>query len=191
MTLRTLIRFFIHYKYQAIFPIAVLEGPIITIISGFLISRGVLSVWGAFLVVFLGDAISDSVFYFIGRGGKKYIHKLKFLRITEERVARVEAQYERSPWKTMIIAKVSYGLGIPFMLATGLSKMSTERFLFFMGVLNAIRSIVLLSIGYYFGRLALRYGPTYITYYTVGICILVPLIYLIVKKFRTKKNSLV
>jgi membrane protein DedA with SNARE-associated domain len=186
MTMRMLIRFFIHYKYEAIFPIAVLEGPIITIISGFLVYRGILSFVGAFLVVFFGDAISDTVFYLIGRGGKKYVHKLKFLHITDEHVARVEAQYERSPWKTMIVAKVSYGLGIPFMLATGLSKMSTERFLFFMGVLNAIRSLLLLSIGYYFGRLALRMGPTYIGYYTVGIIILVPCIYLIIKRKKTK-----
>ena len=62
MTLREIIRFFIKYKYQAIFPIAVMEGPIISIISGFLVSRGRLSLLPALLVVFFGDVVSAKPF---------------------------------------------------------------------------------------------------------------------------------
>ena len=128
MTIRALIRFFSLYKYEAIFPIAVLEGPIITIISGFLVSRHILSFLPAFLVVFFGDAISDTIFYWIGHHGRNFIQKLKFLRVTDERINKIEAQYARSPWKTMIVAKVSYGLGTVFMLSAGLSRMSLGRF---------------------------------------------------------------
>lgn len=190
MTMRALINFFILYKYQAIFPIAVAEGPIISIISGFMISRGYLAFVPAFIVLFLGDAISDSVFYFIGRGGRRFIEKVKFLGITNKRMVRIERQYRESPWKTMIIAKVSYGLGILFMTASGVVKMSYKKFFYFMAVLNALRTLVLIGLGYYFGRLALRYGPKYITYYTVAICILVPLIYLIVRRMKKRKVNL-
>ncbi len=188
MTMRALISFFRMYKYQAIFPIAVLEGPIITIISGFLVSRGVLTFLGAFLVVFFGDLISDSFFYFLGRGGKTAIRRWKFLRMTDERIAKIEEQYERSPWKTMIVAKASYGLGMAFMVASGVSKMSFKNFLTFAGVLNAIRSLILLAIGYYFGRYALRLGPTYIAYYTIAVVLIVPLVYVLVK-IREKRKS--
>ncbi len=190
MTMRALIKFFVLYKYEAIFPIAVLEGPIITIICGFLISRGILAFFPAFLVVFLGDAISDSVFYFLGSGGRRFIEKLRFLGITDARMIKIEKQYHESPWRTMIIAKISYGLGILFMTASGVVKMSYKKFFYFMTVLNAARSLLLIGIGYYFGRLALRYGPKYITYYTVAICVLVPLIYFIVKYIKKRKAML-
>jgi len=190
MTIRQLVHFFALYKYEAIFPIAVLEGPIITIISGFLVSRHVLSFLPAFLVVFFGDAISDTVFYIIGRNGRNLIHKLKFLRISDERLAKMEAQYEKSPWKTMIVAKVSYGLGTVFMLAAGLSRMSLRRFFESVFILNALRSLTLISIGYYFGRLALRLGPEYLENYTIAVVIIVPLSYIIyrlIKKWKAKK----
>jgi len=190
MTIHQLVRFFIQYKYAAIFPIAVVEGPIITIISGFLVSRHILSFLPAFLVVFFGDAISDTVFYIIGRNGRNLIHKLKFLRISDERLAKMEAQYEKSPWKTMIVAKVSYGLGTVFMLASGVSRMPIKRFFQSAFVLNAARSLILLSIGYYFGRVALRLGPEYLERYTIAVIIIVPLIYIITKIIKKIKKKM-
>ncbi len=193
MTTRLLIRFFIHYKYAAIFPLAVVEGPIITIISGFLVSRHALSFLPALFVVFLGDAVSDTVYYCLGRNGRNLIHKLKFLKISDERISKMEAQYARSPWKTMLLAKVSYGLGTVFMLSAGLSRMSLSMFFESAFVLNALRSLTLLSIGYYFGRLALRLGPTYLQYYVIAVVLVVPLSYLLfrmIKRRKVKENEI-
>ncbi len=187
MTTRVLIRFFVHYKYVAIFPIAVLEGPIITIISGFLVSRHILAFLPAFLVVYFGDVISDTIFYIIGRNGRNLIQRLKFLRVSDEMINRMEARYEKSPWKTMLVAKVSYGLGTVFMLAAGVSKMSLGRFFESVFILNALRSLALLSIGYYFGRMALRLGPTYLQYYVIAVILIVPLVYLLVKIIKKRK----
>jgi membrane protein DedA with SNARE-associated domain len=187
MTTRVLIRFFVHYKYAAIFPIAVLEGPIITIISGFLVSRHTLSFIPAFFVVFFGDAVSDTIFYIIGRNGRNLIQKLKFLRVTDDRINKMEVQYEKSPWRTMLVAKVSYGLGTIFILSAGVSRMSLQRFFQSAFVLNALRSIILLSVGYYFGRIALRLGPTYLQYYAVVVIVVLPLGYWFFKIIKNKK----
>jgi membrane protein DedA with SNARE-associated domain len=185
MPVREIIRFFIKYKYQAIFPIAVAEGPIITMISGFLVSRGQLNLFPALMVVFLGDVVSDSVFYLLGRGGIHVIRYFKFRHISEERIQSLENQFKLSPWKTMLVAKVSYGLGSAFMVASGASRMSWKRFLEYMLSLDFIRSYLLLSIGFYFGRAALRVGPTYLKYYAIAVIILVPTIYIIYhKKFK-------
>jgi membrane-associated protein len=191
MTLHTIIQFFIQYKYQAIFPVAVVEGPIITIVSGFLVSRGHLDLWLVLLVVFMGDVVSDSVFYFVGKGGRYMIQYLKFLRIPEERIRRIENQFAYAPWKTMMLAKVSYGLGTVFMIASGASRMSWKDFLKYILGLNFIRSSILLAIGYYFGRAALHLGPTALKYYATAVIILIPTIYFIYrKKFRKNDSSL-
>ncbi len=182
MTTREIVRFFIKYKYQAIFPIAVVEGPIISIISGFLVSRGQLSLLPALFVVFFGDLISDIVFYMVGRGGRHALQHVKFLRVTDEHLEKIENRYHLHPWKTMIVAKVAYGLGSAFMFAAGAVRMSWGRFLEYVVSLNFIRSAVLLYIGYYFGKAALRYGPTYLWYYTLGVLIIVPTLYVLLSK---------
>jgi membrane-associated protein len=185
MTIRQIIRFFIKYKYQAIFPIAVLEGPIITIISGFLVSRGTLSLLPALLVVFFGDFISDAGFYFLGRWGRHAIDYLKFVRISEERLKKLENRFKSSPWKTMALAKVSYGLGSIFMIAGGASHMPSRDFFKYISPLNLARSSVLLSLGYYFGKIAIRFGSKYFIYYICAVIVLVPLgFYLFRKKYE-------
>ena len=188
MTLRQIIRFFIKYKYQAIFPVAVLEGPIISIISGFLVSRGILQLFPALMVVFLGDVVSDSIFHFIGRGGRYMINYLKFSHISEERLEKIEKQFAISPWKTMILAKVSYGLGTIFMIATGAARMSWKKFLEYILSLNFIRSAILIAIGFYFGKVALHLGPKYLQYYVIAVIILIPIGYFVYKAFPKKKN---
>lgn len=189
MTLHQIIQFFIKYKYQAIFPVAVVEGPIITIISGFLVSRGRLDFLPALLVVFMGDVVSDTIFYFAGRGGRHMIKYLRFLHISEERILRIENQFAYAPWKTMMLAKISYGLGTVFMLASGASQMRWRDFTKYILSLNIVRSSILLFIGFYFGRAALHMGPTAIKYYVIGVIILVPTIYLLYKK-RSKIKEL-
>jgi len=188
MTLQAIIQFFIQYKYLAIFPIALTEGPIITIISGFLVSRGILQLFPALLIVFLGDIISDSVFYFIGKGGRYMVKYLKFERIPEERIAKLENQFKRAPWKTMILGKLSYGLGTVFMIASGASRMPLRNFLEYIFPLNLVRSSILLAIGYYFGRAALRSGPAALKYYALAVLILVPVGYFISRQ-EFKKSS--
>lgn len=182
MTLGTILQFFIQYKYLAIFPIAVMEGPIITIISGFFVSLGILDLPLVLLIVFMGDVISDTAFHLVGRGGRHMIRYLPFLHITEERLEKLENHFTYAPWRTMILAKISYGLGSVFMVASGASRMSWRRFLEYMLSLNLLRSSILLAIGYFFGRAALHLGPTALKYYMTAVIILVPTIYIVYRK---------
>jgi membrane protein DedA with SNARE-associated domain len=186
MTIRQILRFFIKYKYEAIFPIAFLEGPIITIISGVLVSRGRLALLPTLIVVFLGDFFSDIVFHIIGRGGRTMIDYLKFLHITPEQLVKLEDRFHNHPMKTMIVAKISYGLGAVFMIASGASRMIWKKFLGYISGLNLIRSSILLAIGYYFGRSALRNGSIYLQYYVIGIILIALVWYLVSRKEEIK-----
>lgn len=182
MTTRQIVQFFIKYKYQAIFPIAFLEGPIITVISGVLVSRGRLELVPALLTVFLGDLLSDFVFYLIGRGGRRVIEYFKFIHISEMQLLRLEMNFKEHPWKTMIISKVAYGLGMVFMVASGASRMAYQQFIEYVASLNLIRSAVLLALGYYFGKAAIKFGSQYFVYYVVGVIILLPTLFFIFRK---------
>ncbi len=180
---RQLFRFLIQYKYAILFPIATLEGPIITLASGFLVSLGILSFIPTLLIVFSGDLISDSFYYSMGKRGRKFVERIKFLHISDERLKKVEKHFEKHPGKTFIVSKASYGVGSLFLMAAGVSKMSYQKFLEYITPLNAIRSTILLLAGYYLGT-AVRYSGTYLAYYTAGVVVLLPVGYYIIKKLR-------
>ncbi|HEY5220681.1 MAG TPA: DedA family protein [Candidatus Paceibacterota bacterium] len=180
---RQLFRFIIQYKYAIIFPIATLEGPIITLVSGFLISLGILSFVPTFLVVFAGDLISDSFYFWLGSRGRGFVERIKFLHITPARLEKVEQHYEKHPGKTLLVSKASYGIGSLFLIAAGASKMAYQKFLEYITPMNAVRSSALLLIGYFLGR-AVRYSGTYLEWYTFGVIIVLPLGYYIIRKIQ-------
>ena len=55
------------YKYLILLPFAVFEGPIATVIGGFLASIGVLNFFWVFVISVLGDFLGDSAWWAIGR----------------------------------------------------------------------------------------------------------------------------
>jgi membrane protein DedA with SNARE-associated domain len=171
-----------------ILPIATLEGPIITMVSGFLISLGILSPIPTFLVVFTGDLISDSFYYAIGSRGRRFVERIKFLHISPTQLEKVEQHFEKYPGKTFVVSKVSYGVGSLFLIAAGVSKMAYQKFLEYITPLNAIRSATLLLIGYYLGR-AVRHSGTYLEYYMFGVIILLPIGYYIIKKIQAMRGK--
>jgi membrane protein DedA with SNARE-associated domain len=165
-----------------------LEGPIITLVSGFLISLGILSFIPTFLVVFAGDMISDSFYYALGKRGRRFVERIKFLRLSPTQLEKVEKHYEKHPGKTFLVSKVSYGVGSLFLVAAGVSKMTYQRFLEYITPMNAVRSTILLLIGYYLGR-AVRYSGIYLAWYTAGVIILLPVGYYIIKKIQDLRDE--
>ena len=57
------------YKYMILFPLAIVEGPILAVIAGFLCMRGILNIWLVLPVIVLADMVSDSACFFLGRKG--------------------------------------------------------------------------------------------------------------------------
>ena len=58
------------YKYLILLPFTVFEGPIATVIGGFLASIGVLNFFGVFAISLLGDFLGDSMWWAIGRSSR-------------------------------------------------------------------------------------------------------------------------
>ncbi len=171
---RSLIRFLARNKYQVIFPIAVLEGPIVTVISGILIARGQLGFLPAFAVVFAADMVSDPALYFLGRFGRHLLRWFAFIHVPPERLGNLERQFETDPWKTMIVGKLSYGLGSLFVAAAGAARMPFPKFIRYMATVDAAKSFLLLALGYYFGR-AILHLSGYLQYYAVAVIVILAL----------------
>ncbi len=142
------------YKYLILFPIMVFEGPIVTIIAGFLISLGVMSWPITYIIIVAGDLVGDLMFYYIGKIGRlKWIRRWgKYIGLNENRVEKVEKFFREHPAKTLLFGKLSHVVGAPVIIAAGLAKMPVLNFLWWNLLGTLPKSFAILIVGFYFGQ---------------------------------------
>ncbi len=159
--------------YIIILAVAFLEGPIISLATGFLTYTGYLNIEVSILILILGDTVPDSILYYMGRygHGKEFIHK-HFLRFEfiSKNVKLIEHMWNHHPWKTIFLGKMAYGMSVPVIITIGLSKVSFKNFFSHSIVISVFSSITVFLIGYNLGY-SYFIAEKYIKY--VGIFFLV------------------
>lgn len=143
----------LQYKYFIIFPIAVIEGPVINIICGFLASTGHLEFWFVYIILVVADMVGDVLFYLAGFwGGNKFIEKWgRFLRINEDQVLKMENGFVRHGGKILLTGKLTQVAGGPILVAAGVVKYNFSLFFWYNLIGTVIKSFLLLLAGYYAG----------------------------------------
>lgn len=143
--------------YVLLFVGMVVEGPILTIMSGFLASPAggvVLSLPILYFVVVLSDITGDTIYYLIGHFGRRTFLKTLILRWRGrgEDLAFLEKYFQKHGGKTLLAAKVTHGIGWPILIAAGSARMPYKRFIAINTVVSLFKSAVLLSAGYFCGE---------------------------------------
>lgn len=191
-SLAHIINWLVLYKYAVLFPVSVIEGPIIGVISGFLVSKGVLSLPIVFVVLMLGDWVGDTLYYSIGRfGGRPFIrHFGKYFRMDEKKLLAGEEYFKRHGGKTLLIGKTQAMGGI-ILAAAGAMKMPYVRFMLYNIIGSLPKCVIFIIIGYYFGA-AYDLINQYLGF--AAAVSIIPLaafilIYLFFRKRKNEKNS--
>lgn len=147
----------IQYKYAIIIPVTAIEGPIISIISGFLFRLGYLNFWLALCALVAGDIIGDVFYYCLGRfGSRKLISRYgKYVNLTPENMAKVEKKFRQHENKTLLLSKMTNGLGfaLAVLILAGYLKIDFKKFILLNLIGGFVWSAFLLMIGYFFGHL--------------------------------------
>jgi len=149
-----LLAFIFEYRYVAIFALAFIEGPVVSLILGFLVSVGSFELIPTVGALVLGDLIPDTLYYYVGRFGhskkfiERYIHKFDFLR---DNFVVIENLWKNHPQKTMFLAKLAYGIATPLLISAGLMQMKLKRFLRLSLPVTFFQYGILFSVGYIFG----------------------------------------
>jgi membrane protein DedA with SNARE-associated domain len=153
LTLASIVPLFARYGYFILILGAMAEGPIITIIAGFLASQGSLNILLAYLALIFGNLAGDMLYYSIGRFGKKaFIDKWgRWFGMTGERVEKIAAHFDAHSGKTLMFGKLTHVLGWPILMAAGISGMPAGRFLWFNFLGEVPKSLIFIAIGYYAG----------------------------------------
>lgn len=146
-----------NYAYWALLPLAVLEGPIITILASFLASQGYLNILIVYVLVLSGDILGDIIHYFFGRyGGFKLVEKFgKRFGLDTDRLDSIKEKYFKendSLWGTITWSKITHAPSSAIMFTAGLLRVNFRQYLFITTVNNVFKVLFFVVLGYFFGE---------------------------------------
>lgn len=173
------------YGYFILFPLAAIEGPIVSLVVGFLIYLGYLKFLPAYAILLLGDLIPDTVYYYIGRFG----NRRKIMEKYGSRLNLIEKLWREHGKKTMFFSKLAYGLSGLFLISAGLVKMPFRKFISYAFPVTLFQYGVIMMIGYSLGH-SYQIAERYIQYaYVIVATILILFIisYVLVMKYARRK----
>jgi membrane protein DedA with SNARE-associated domain len=152
-----------HYKYFILFPISIIEGPIVSVLAGLLASLGKLNFYLAWAILVMGDMAGDLIYYAIGHWGRKsffdrYGH---YIGVTTDRLVWAEGFFGRHSKKTLLFGKWTQTFGMPILIAAGVVGQNIWEFIWVNFLATIPKSLLFLSIGFYFGSFYARVNNYY------------------------------
>jgi membrane-associated protein len=190
--LQYIIHLLSEYRYWLLFPLAIVEGPIIAVIAGFLCNNGFMSPFIVFPIIVAGDIVGDSGCYLLGRlGVPKFIKKIaRWFGITDEKIKRVRVLFNTNPNKIVGLSKIILGVGVAGIYLAGNSRVPFARFLLICLVVSALQYVFYLGLGLLFGSAYLHINQYLNDFAAINIIIVLAIIlFLLIKYLRKKYES--
>ena len=135
-----------------------IEGPLTTLAGAVAASAGYLNPFLVFIFASLGNLSADTLWYSLGYMGKtEWLVKYGgWLGIKESFITRMQTDIHTHIHKILFIAKLTFGLVIPTLVAAGLARVPFKRWFGVLFTAECIWTGSLVVIGYYFGYLIQR-----------------------------------
>jgi membrane-associated protein len=176
-------------SYFIIFLIFIAEGPIVNFAAAFASSLGFFNVFIILVLAITGNIVGDTMYYFIGKFGKKGIID-KFVRksFNSSKIKRLNKYLQNNPGKTLTVIKLTPAFPIPGLILAGAANMKFTTFVFYSILISAIQCSFITVLGFYSGAAFslifeyFRYG----SYLAAGLVILMVGFWLLLK-FLSKK----
>ena len=156
MSITVIISWFLVYKYPIVFLLALVEGPVIMTLAGFMLRLGYADFWPLYLTLMAGDLVADSLWYGLGY---YFAHPLvkkfgRFIDVSEELLVKTTALFQKYPNKILFLSKITMGLGFAMvvLIAAGLSRVPFKKYITFLAIGQIFWTALLMSIGYFFGN---------------------------------------
>lgn len=172
------------YGYAILFPLSVVEGPVVAMIAGFFVSTGALNGVLVFCLLMAGDMVGDTLYYGLGKmfRRKKIPRILQAIGITEPRVQRFDLLFEKHDWKILLLGKTQ-AVGGVILFSAGFARMPYLPFLAYNFIGSLPKVLLFLVIGYYFGNALkdLDHVVSDVALISFGLAVLLLISYVILK----------
>lgn len=153
----------LHYKYLFLFPITAIEGPLITMAAGFLVTLGVINPFIALPIIVAGDVTSDVFYYFVGRYGERWrLTRWIIRRFTfETHKEKIGPAFEKHGGKILLFGKLTHAFGAVFLIGAGYFDMNLPLFIWYNTIGTIIKSSILMYVGYLAGSAYVSYSRSF------------------------------
>jgi membrane protein DedA with SNARE-associated domain len=193
-SLANIIALLIRYKFGMVFAAAVIEGPTIGVICGFLLRLGYFDFWPLYLVLIGSDLVGDAIWYAVGYfGARRLIARFgHFVSLDAEVVGKIETKFRRHLNKTLLISKMTSGFGFAILtlITAGTIRVPLKNYFFMNFIGGFVWSAILISAGYFFGGLYTKIDAGFrIASLVVFIVIVIALLYGFQKYLRSRLNA--
>ena len=138
------------FVYAALMLAVMIEGPVAILVGATAASSGFLNPLPVFMAASLGNLFGDLAWYLLGYSGKiEWALKLRFLHLDLRKITFLKQAIARNAVKILAIAKLTNGLIVPALIATGLARVSLRRWFPIIFITNLITTGIFVAIGYY------------------------------------------
>ena len=134
-------------------PLAILEGPIVTILAAWLASLGLLDLRQVIVVVIVADLIGDAMLYLLGRYGLELLpaRTRQRMGLSRRRLVRMMRLFQDKGAKILAMGKLTHAAGFAVLIAAGAARMPFMTFLAANFAATLPKSLALVALGYLFG----------------------------------------
>jgi membrane-associated protein len=141
------------YKYILLFPLAIVEGPVVAVIAGLLCSNQILNILFVYPIIVAGDITGDSLCYLFGRFGvPSFVKKIALkLGVKPEKIAVVRSYFDTNPIKTISLSKIALGIGVAGIYLAGNAKIPYKKFIVVCFATSVLQYVFYLTLGLLFG----------------------------------------
>jgi membrane protein DedA with SNARE-associated domain len=146
----TLDSFLIAHGSALILPLSVIEGPVVSVLTGCLVAQGYFDWYWALALLVCGDVIGDAIYYWIGRRGGTPIAGLgRWLGVRGCVTPDVQRRLRENAAKMLLIGKWTHSIGCVVLVGSGMLRLPLPRFLLLNLLATVPKSAVLFGFGYF------------------------------------------
>ena len=141
------------YGIAILAPLAVVEGPIVTIVAAYMASLKLLDLGNVILCVIIADVVGDCILYAMGRGLLDWLPlsiRRKF-GVSRRRMAQMIRTFRDNGVRLLVIGKLTHAVGFAVLFAAGAARMPFLTFVLAHLLATIPTSLILVAIGYMFG----------------------------------------
>jgi len=179
-------------KYVLLFLGCLIEGGVVMIVSGFLLSLGQFDLLPLYLTLLSGDFTADILWYSLGRFGTRHaIFKFgHYIGLTQSIFEKIESLFNRYHQKILIITKLTSGFGfvVIILMVAGMFKVPFKNYALIVFGGGVIWIAFLLSIGYFLGNIFLIIPRSLKIIFIAFSVILLVFAFRWIKQFMAKKE---
>ncbi|MEE3650340.1 MULTISPECIES: DedA family protein [unclassified Brenneria] len=156
-------------------PLAVIEGPIVTVIAAYMARLDYFSLSAVCMVVILADLAGDTGFYALGRWAiNSDGHPPKWLTrlgLSHARLEQMVDSFDHRGGRLLVFGKLTHSAGAVVLAAAGMARMHFGSFMLYNTVATIPKSLFFVAVGWLFGH-AIEQVDHWLVYVSLALLIL-------------------